>query len=73
MFKTFTQIHNEWREPEEDEIWSYDWKGNPIYYGDRYRNVEGDLVLEDEFDGLTGYVKEFFDMNYPVLIAGSGR
>lgn len=64
MFTTFEQQHNRYLEPDEPEVFAYDWRGDDIYYGDRYYEIEGDYVLEDD---LEYYVKKVFagDLKVP--------
>lgn len=54
MFTTFEQQHNCYLEPPEPKIFAYDWRGDEIYYGDRYYEYHGDYILEDD---LECYVK----------------
>lgn len=55
MYTTFEQLHNHYLEQDEPQVFGYDWKGNEIYYGDRYYECDGDYVLEDD---LEQYAKE---------------
>lgn len=57
MFKTFEQLHNHYLEQDEPQIFAYDWKGDEIYYGDKYYEYDGDYILEDD---LGEYAKELF-------------
>ena len=54
MFQSFEQLHNYYLEPPEPKIFAYDWRGDEIYYGDRYYQYNGDYILEDD---LECYVK----------------
>lgn len=54
MFTTFEQLHNHYLEQDEPQIFAYDWKGDEIYYGDKYYEYDGDYILEDD---LECYVK----------------
>jgi len=45
-----TKLHNQYLEPEEDEIYGEDWNGNNIYFGDEYFDIDGNLVLVDDVD-----------------------
>lgn len=58
-----TKLHNQYLEPEEDEIFGKDWNGNNIYYGDEYYDIDGNLVL---VDGVDEFVRE----NYSRFTAG---
>lgn len=53
-----TKLHNQYLEPEEDEIFGEDWNGNNIYFGDEYFDIDGELVkVEDAEEYLkTVYV-----------------
>ena len=42
---------------DEPQIFAYDWKGDEIYYGDKYYEYDGDYILEDD---LEEYAKEVF-------------
>lgn len=57
MYTTFEQLHNHYLEQDEPQIFAYDWKGNEIYYGDKYYEYDGDYILEDD---LEEYAKEVF-------------
>lgn len=57
MYTTFEQLHNHYLEQDEPQIFAYDWKGNEIYYGDKYYEYDGDYILEDD---LAEYAKEVF-------------
>jgi len=58
-----TKLHNQYLEPEEDEIFGEDWNGNNIYFGDEYFDIDGNLVLVDDVD-------EFVRENYSRFTAG---
>lgn len=58
-----TKLHNQYLEPEEDEIFGEDWNGNNIYFGDEYFDIDGELVLVEE-------VEEFARENYSKFTAG---
>ena len=58
-----TKLHNQYLEPEEDEIFGEDWNGNNIYFGDEYFDIDGELVLVDE-------IEEFVRENYSKFTAG---
>ena len=58
-----TKLHNQYLEPEEDEIFGEDWNGNNIYFGDEYFDIDGNLVLADDVD-------EFVRENYSRFTAG---
>ena len=58
MFQTFEQLHNYYLEPPEPKIFSCDWRGDEIYYGDKYYEIDGDFILEND---LELYVKEIVD------------
>ena len=58
-----TKLHNEYLEPEEDEIFGEDWNGNNIYFGDEYFDIDGELVLVEE-------IEEFVRENYSKFTAG---
>lgn len=57
------KLHDQYLEPEEDEIFGEDWNGNNIYYGDEYYDIDGNLVLVDDVD-------EFVRENYSKFTAG---
>ena len=57
MYTTFEQLHNHYLEQDEPQIFAYDWKGDEIYYGDKYYEYDGDYILEDD---LEEYAKELF-------------
>lgn len=57
MYTTFEQLHNHYLEQDEPQIFAYDWKGDEIYYGDKYYEYDGDYILEDD---LEKYAKEVF-------------
>ena len=50
MDGSFEALHNRYLEPPEDKVWCRDWKGQEIYVGDAYYEIEGDNVLEDDID-----------------------
>lgn len=58
-----TKLHNQYLEPEEDEIFGEDWKGNNIYFGDEYLDIDGELVLVED-------IEEFISENYSKFTAG---
>lgn len=58
-----TKLHNQYLEPEEDEIFGEDWNGNNIYFGDEYFDIDGELVLVEDVD-------EFVRENYSKFTAG---
>lgn len=58
-----TKLHNQYLEPEENEIFGEDWNGNNIYFGDEYFDIDGELVLVEE-------VEEFVRENYSKFTAG---
>lgn len=58
-----TKLHNQYLDPEEDEIFGEDWNGNNIYFGDEYFDIDGELVLVEE-------VEEFVRENYSKFTAG---
>lgn len=55
MYTTFEQLHNHYLEQDEPQVFAYDWKGDEIYYGERYYEYDGDYILEDD---LEDYAKE---------------
>ena len=57
------KLHDQYLEPEEDEIFGEDWNGNNIYFGDEYFDIDGNLVLVDDVD-------EFVRENYSRFTAG---
>lgn len=57
------KLHDQYLEPEEDEIFGEDWNGNNIYIGDEYYDIDGNLVLVDDVD-------EFVRENYSRFTAG---
>ena len=57
------KLHNQYLEPEEDEIFGEDWNGNNIYFGDEYFDIDGELVLVEE-------IEEFVRENYSKFTAG---
>lgn len=58
-----TKLHNQYLEPEEDEIFGEDWNGNNIYFGDEYFDIDGELVLVED-------IEEFVRENYSKFTAG---
>lgn len=66
MFTTFEQQHNYYLEPPEPKIFAYDWRGDEIYYGDRYYEYDGDYILEDD---LECYVKTELISKYGRLVS----
>lgn len=58
-----TKLHNQYLEPEEDEIFGEDWNGNNIYFGDEHFDIDGELVLVEE-------IEEFVRENYSKFTAG---
>ena len=58
-----TKLHNQYLEPEEDEIFGEDWNGNNIYFGDEYFDIGGNLVLIED-------IEEFIRETYPRFTAG---
>lgn len=58
-----TKLHNQYLEPEEDEIFGEDWNGNNIYFGDEYFDIDGKLVLVED-------IEEFIRENYSKFTAG---
>ena len=63
MDNYFDKLHNQYLEPEEDEIFGEDWNGNNIYFGDEYFDIDGELVLVEE-------IEEFVRENYSKFTAG---
>lgn len=66
MYDSFEALHNRYLEPPEDKVWGYDWRGQEIYYGDAYYEIEGDYVCEDDIDE---YLKEAY-LTTSLKIAG---
>lgn len=58
--------HSAYLEPPEDKVWGYDWRGQEIYFGDAYYEIEGDYVGEDDIDE---YLKEAY-LTTSLKIAG---
>lgn len=59
----FEKLHEQYLEPEEDEIFGEDWNGNNIYFGDEYFDIDGELVL---VEGIEEFIRE----NYSRFTAG---
>ncbi|WP_048784025.1 hypothetical protein [Streptococcus sp. 263_SSPC] len=50
MCNKFETLHANYLDPPEPKVWGYDWKGEEIYVGDAYYEIEGDYVGEDDID-----------------------
>lgn len=57
MCNKFETLHANYLDPLEPKVWGYDWKGEEIYVGDAYYEIEGDYVCEDDIDE---YLKEAY-------------
>ena len=66
MYDSFEALHNRYLEPPEGKVWGYDWRGQEIYFGDAYYEIEGDYVGEDDIDE---YLKEAY-LTTSLKIAG---
>lgn len=66
MCNKFETLHANYLDPPEPKIWGYDWKGEEIYCGDAYYEIEGDYVCEDDIDE---YLKEAY-LTTSLKIAG---
>lgn len=58
--------HSAYLDPPEPKVWGYDWKGEGIYVGDEYYDMNGDYVCEDDIDE---YLKEAY-LTTSLKIAG---
>lgn len=50
MCNKFETLHANYLDPPEPKVWGYDWKGEEIYVGDEYYDMNGDYVCEDDID-----------------------
>ena len=66
MSNKFETLHANYLYPPEPKVWGYDWKGEEIYVGDSYYEIEGDYVCEDDIDE---YLKEAY-LTTSLKIAG---
>lgn len=66
MCNKFETLHANYLDPPEPKVWGYDWKGEEIYVGDAYYEIEGDYVCEDDIDE---YLKEAY-LTTSLKIAG---
>lgn len=66
MCNKFETLHANHLEPPEPKVRGYDWKGEEIYVGDEYYDMNGDYVCEDDIDE---YLKEAY-LTTSLKIAG---
>lgn len=66
MCNKFETLHANYLDPPAPKVWGYDWRGDEIYVGDSYYEIEGDYVCEDNIDE---YLKETY-LTTSVRIAG---
>ena len=66
MSNKFETLHANYLDPPEPKVWGYDWRGDEIYVGDSYYEIEGDYVCEDDIDE---YLKETY-LTTSIRIAG---
>ena len=66
MYDNFETLHANYLDPPEPKVWGYDWRGQEIYFGDAYYEIEGDYVGEDDIDE---YLKEAY-LTTSLKIAG---
>ena len=66
MCNKFETLHANYLDPPEPKVCGYDWKGDEIYCGDSYYEIEGDYVCEDDIDE---YLKETY-LTTSLKIAG---
>ena len=66
MSNKFETLHANYFDPPEPKVWGYDWKGEEIYVGDAYYEIEGDYVCEGDIDE---YLKEAY-LTTSLKIAG---
>ena len=66
MSNKFETLHANYLDPTEPKVLGYDWKGEEIYVGDSYYEIEGDYVCEDDIEE---YLKSTY-LTTSVRIAG---
>lgn len=66
MYNKFETLHANYLDSPEPKVWGYDWKGEEIYVGDEYYDMNGDYVCEDDIDE---YLKEAY-LTTSLKIAG---
>lgn len=66
MSNKFETLHANYLDLPEPKVWGYDWRGQEIYCGDAYYEIEGDYVCEDDIDE---YLKEAY-LTTSLKIAG---
>lgn len=54
---SFESMHNRYLEQDEPKIFGTDWKGNEIYEGDDYYDVDGEFVPVEDIEE---YMNEAF-------------
>lgn len=59
----FEQLHNRYLEQDEPKIFGTDWKGNEIYEGDEYYDVDGEFVPVED-------VEEYMNEAFSKRVAG---
>lgn len=58
-----TKLHNQYLEPEDSKSFGTDWKGNDIYDGDEYFDIDGEYVKVEDSE-------EYLHILYVKKIAG---
>lgn len=66
MCNKFETLHANYLDPPEPKIWGYDWKGEEIYVGDEYYDMDGDYVQADDIEE---YLKSTY-LTTSIRIAG---
>lgn len=66
MCNKFETLHANHLEPPEPKVWGYDWKGEEIYVGDEYYDMNGDYV---QADNIEDYLKSTY-LTTSLKIAG---
>lgn len=66
MCNKFETSHANYLDPPEPKVWEYDWKGEEIYVGDEYYDMDGDYV---QADNIEDYLKSTY-LTTSLKIAG---
>lgn len=66
MDQRIMKQHSAYLDPPEPKVLGYDWKGEEIYVGDEYYDMDGDYV---QADNIEEYLKSTH-LNTSIRIAG---
>ena len=73
MFQSLEQQHNHYLEPPEPKIFAYDWRGDEIYYGDKYYEIDGDFILENDLERYAEGIVDKYGGLVTTLIPDDGE